>query len=204
MIGILDYGVGNVQALLSAFNALSIPARRLLNQEDINQVTHLVLPGVGNYGKAINLFSKFALRDWVEFSVVEKKTPILGICLGYQMMCVSSEEASGPGLGWLDNDVRRLSPSSDQRLPVPHTGWNVVDAPENSLLFEGILAEEFYFLHSYAPVESTNEATIHATVNYGGPMVVASEYKNVFGVQFHPEKSHKAGLALLNNFQKNT
>ena len=204
MIGVLDYGVGNVQALLAAFKALSLPARRLVKQEDTDRVSHLVLPGVGNYGRATALFSKFALRDWVESSVMEKKMPILGICVGYQMMGVTSEESPGRGLGWLNIEVKKISPQSDDLLPVPHTGWNVVDAPDHSLLFDGLLAEEFYFLHSYAPVLGSDKYVTHATVEYGGPVVVASEDKNVFGVQFHPEKSHRAGLALLHNFQRHT
>jgi glutamine amidotransferase len=208
MIGIIDYGVGNVSAFLNVFQEIGVPVAIVTEPTAIKSVDKLILPGVGSFDYAMQAFNDAGFREYTEEAVLARDVPILGICVGMQMLANSSDEGMLPGFGWLDASVKRLSRakiSNGGLLPLPHMGWNDV-VPTNAgveSLFEGISITEskFYFLHSY--FFSPNDKLIAlAEVEYGIKFCCAASKKNIYGVQFHPEKSHGAGAKLLKNFSK--
>lgn len=202
MIGILDYGVGNVGAIHRSLEVQEIAARRVSIPEQVEEVTHLILPGVGHFGRAQERFNSSGLREAIEIAVCQDRIPILGICVGFQMMALASDESPLPGLGWLKDKVRHLfADVEDNSLPMPHMGWNTVVSPQESLLFSGIEEPSFYFLHSFAFPRDVDRG-ISSRSTYGVDFTVAVERDNIFGVQFHPEKSHVSGLRLLANFAR--
>lgn len=202
MIGILDYGIGNVGAIQQSLEVQEIPSRRVSLPDHIQEVTHLILPGVGHFGRAQEEFNSSGLREAVENAVCHDRVPILGICVGFQMMAIASDESPIPGLGWLKDNVRHLlADSGDVSLPMPHMGWNTVLSAEESTLFSGIEDPSFYFLHSFAFPPDVDEG-ISSRSTYGVDFTVAVERDNIYGVQFHPEKSHVSGLRLLANFAR--
>lgn len=168
--------------------------------QDIETADKIILPGVGHFATAMSSLARLDLLEKLHDSVLVRQKPVLGICLGMEIMAGKSEEASGAGLGWLDADAVRLSVPSGGRFKVPHMGWNQITITKNSRLMSSIPEEsEFYFAHSYY-VELRDRSDILSQTEYGSTFTSSFEKQNIFGVQFHPEKSHDAGAQLLKNF----
>lgn len=199
LIVVVDYGVGNVGSVLNMLR--KIGARALVSGQpsDIAAADKLILPGVGHFGHGMQKLTDTGLVPLLEEQAFALRKPVLGICLGMQMMTRGSEESETPGLGWIDAYTHRFADAPDLR--VPHMGWNTVRAPNGASLFKNddAEAERFYFVHSYS-VRTTDPHHVAAVCRYGTDFVAAFEVGNLFGVQFHPEKSHLFGMALLRRF----
>jgi glutamine amidotransferase len=202
MIHIVDYGLGNVQAFTTLFRQLGIPVARAVNAFDLKQASRLILPGVGHFDHAMQLLNASGMRLRLQEMVVERKVPILGICVGMQMLAESSDEGLMPGLNWVPGRVRafRENPRS-MTLPLPHMGWNDVKPVNGKSLFDSTSSEspQFYFLHSYY-FDAYDVADVAAIASYGFEFHAAVSRGNIHGVQFHPEKSHHWGVNLLKKF----
>ncbi len=201
MIGIVDYGLGNLQAFANIYKRLNIPATLASTPEALEQADHLILPGVGSFDWAMQRLQESGLRQTLDKQVLEKEIPVLGICVGMQMMARSSEEGNEAGLGWIDAEVKRFEFISDSdQLMLPHMGWNDVTTTQANKLFTGLETDTvFYFLHSYFFCPDRESDAI-ATAHYGATFACAVAANNCYGVQFHPEKSHGWGTQLLKNF----
>ncbi len=201
MIAIIDYGLGNILAFLNVYNRLNIPVTVAKSAVDLRSATRLILPGVGSFDHAMQQLDQSGMRQLVEQLVMRDKVPVLGICVGMQMLAKSSEEGELPGLGWIDGTVKKfdlLAMPSGTNLP--HMGWNDVNPVVTGGLFKGIEQDSlFYFLHSFY-FECHQQSNILALSDYGGNFSCAVRQDNVYGVQFHPEKSHHFGSQLLKNF----
>lgn len=201
MIVIVDYGLGNVQAFANIYKRLDIPVTFGRCADDLVDATHIVLPGVGAFDWAMERLTASGMRGALDRLVLEEKRPVLGICVGMQMMARRSDEGTAAGLGWFDADVRRFDESRIQgKTHLPHMGWNDVAPMSEQDLFNDLGGSaRFYFLHSYyfAPHDP---ADVLATADYGDRFACAVRRGNVYGVQFHPEKSHGWGVQLLKNF----
>jgi len=195
-IGIVDYNAGNIQSVINALDYLGVQNQLVSDPEVLAQFDGLIIPGVGSFDDAMNSLSNRGLVDGL--NSVKNTLPILGICLGMQLLCSSSEEGNKPGLGWVDARVKSISVDS-QKIKVPHMGWNQVSEPFNPL-FNRIPDEtDFYFVHSYCVVtDDASLTTAHS--QHGEEFVCAFSKGDIFGVQFHPEKSQDHGLTLLQNF----
>ena len=201
MIHIIDYGLGNIQAFLTMFKRLGVEAVRASTSEELQGARKLILPGVGAFDHAMELLNQSGMRPALESLVLNEKVPVLGICVGMQMLASSSEEGKLPGLGWVRGRVRsfRSEPRSVD-LPLPHMGWNDVNPQSGSPLFSGLEADaRFYFLHTFF-FQCDEPAHVAASATYGLNFSCAVSAGNVHGVQFHPEKSHQFGAKLLKNF----
>ena len=199
MIGIIDYGLGNIQSFLDGFRILDVPAMSVKNKFDLQKIDRAILPGVGAFDSAIQRLNDSHLVKGLEDLVFNKSLPILGVCVGLQIMARSSEEGLKKGLGWLDADVKIIN--KKDKLPLPHMGWNEIDLKNNSKLLQNLDKQRFYFLHSYYLSMDKNSDQI-ATTNYGRSITAAVQKNNIYGCQFHPEKSHSSGLKVLENFSK--
>jgi len=200
VIRIIDYGLGNIQAFLNVYKRLGIPAERAAEPAALEGARHVILPGVGAFDRAMSLFDASGFRAPVERLIAETEVRVLGICVGMQMLSEGSDEGQLPGLGWVPGRVRQIdSLKKAKGLPMPHMGWNDVEARGGAMLFDGLDDLRFYFLHSYY-FECQNEANSLATAEYGDRFSCAVSNGHVYGVQFHPEKSHHWGQALLRNF----
>lgn len=201
MIHIVDYGLGNIQAFVTMYKRLGIETVRAKAGDDLRDVRKLILPGVGAFDHAMELLDASGMRQPLERLVREHKVPALGICVGMQILAGSSEEGVGAGLGWVGGRVRSFAGNpASAALPMPHMGWNDVIPAASSPLFKGLEDEaRFYFLHSFY-FECSDPANVAARADYGFQFDCAVQNDNVFGVQFHPEKSHHWGAALLKNF----
>lgn len=202
MISIIDYGFGNLGSIANMLDRLGYDSEIVVDPGQITNTKKIILPGVGAFDNAMNALHE---KGWVEYlngKVLNEGTPILGICLGMQLMTNSSEEGTSKGLGWIKGKTRKFFFPENAKLKVPHMGWNLVVPDSDSVLHKGLLDLEeirYYFVHSYfVELESKEDGIL--TCNYGHPFCAAFQNKNVYGVQFHPEKSHKFGLILLNNF----
>lgn len=199
---IIDYGMGNLHSVKKKLQRIGVNAEISDNCAKIIGASKLFLPGVGHFSKAIQNLKSLHLFDVLNETVLVKKTPILGICLGLQLMAKHSEEGDMAGFGWFDADVVHFNIQDQLKHKVPHMGWNNVNAMKQSALFEGIPeSQEFYFVHSYH-IKSNKKEDVLATTDYEYNFVSAMEKENIFGVQFHPEKSHEVGEKLLSNFLK--
>lgn len=199
-IALIDAGMGNLRSVMNAFEAIGRPASLARSSEDLAEATHVVLPGVGAFGEGIAKLRAGGWPDALKREVLEGGKPFLGICLGMQLLAtLGTEHGEHAGLGWVEGTVRRLK--ADQAgLRVPHIGWNTVKFERTDGLFAGLgAAQDFYFVHSYV-LEPADASVIAGTTDHGGPFVSAVARGNVHAVQFHPEKSHRAGLAVLKNF----
>ena len=200
MIALVDYGLGNIQAFANIYRRLGIPAVAARTPQDLQQADKIVLPGVGAFDWAMQRLEESGLREALDEMVLDRKTDVLGICVGMQMMGRRSDEGDRAGLGWVDGEVRRFDPGSlPSHMPLPHMGWNDVNPTSDDSLFRGIEAPRFYFLHSYY-VDTASPDHALATTDYGMPFTSAIRSGNIYGVQFHPEKSHDWGVQLLRNF----
>jgi glutamine amidotransferase len=199
MITIVDYGVGNIGALLNMFDYLGVDAQASGDAITIENAKQLVLPGVGAYDTAINALELCSLTQPLNRAVLERRVPVLGVCLGMQLMARGSSEGRQAGLGWIDADVKRIKAPPGSSLKVPHVGWSEVNPSRPSKLFRPDAGDRFYFVHSYHVV-CDRTSDVLATVQYGSPLCCAIQKENIWGVQFHPEKSHRYGMRLLSAF----
>jgi glutamine amidotransferase len=195
MILIVDYGVGNVGSISSMLNKIGVESCVDCSPEAIARADKLILPGVGHYDKAVTELRARELLEPLTQAVLTEKKPVLGICLGAQLLGNSSEEGELPGLGWINMEVKRFTNPS---VRVPHMGWNMVE-PQKPGLFGTEAEQRFYFVHSYY-MACREPQDVLATSNYGDQFTCAVHRENIYGVQFHPEKSHRFGLKLLENF----
>lgn len=201
MIHIVDYGLGNVQAFANMYKRLGFEATRAKSAADLEGATRIILPGVGAFDHAMDELDASGMREALEHLVRERKVPVLGICVGMQILASASDEGSRAGLGWIPGRVRSFrSDSASSQLPMPHMGWNDVVPARAAPLFKGLeLDARFYFLHSFF-FECDRPGDTMAQASYGRDFSCAVADDNVYGVQFHPEKSHHYGAALLKNF----
>lgn len=201
MIRIIDYGLGNIGAFLNMYKRMNIAAAPAKTAAELDDATKLILPGVGAFDHAMELLDGSGMRERLDAMVTKEKVPVLGICVGMQILANGSEEGRLRGLAWVDGMVRSFR--SDERsgnLPLPHMGWNDVHSRPGVGLFAGLEKDaRFYFLHSYF-FDCANENSVAATASYGFEFGCAVRNENVYGVQFHPEKSHHYGAQLLKNF----
>ena len=203
MVGILDYGVGNIASVYNIFRHLSIPACVSRQLSELDQATHLVLPGVGHFAHGWELLEKGGFVSFLREKVEAQHTPLLGICLGAHYLGSWSEEGQCPGFAWIQAKTRRFDPQQmSSTLPIPHMGWNTVHPTKPHPLTQDLPEpSRFYFLHSYHFVDVPPSQSL-LTADYGYPFVCGVADKNVMGVQFHPEKSHRFGMKLLRNFSQ--
>jgi glutamine amidotransferase len=201
MITIIDYGLGNVLAFVNVYNRLNIPVKVARTAADLAGATRLILPGVGSFDHAMVQLDKSGMRPSLEQMVMQEGMPVIGICVGMQMLAKGSDEGKLPGLGWIDGTVRKFDVGAmPEGNKLPHMGWNDVRPTVAGGLFKGLEHEaRFYFLHSYY-FECASDANALATTDYGPHFSCAVRRENVYGVQFHPEKSHHFGSELLKNF----
>lgn len=201
MITIVDYGLGNIQAFLNAYKRLNIEAKTAQTADDLLNATKVILPGVGHFDHAMRRLEESGMRKTLDDLALDKGVPVLGVCVGMQMLARSSEEGELPGLGWIDGRVRGFASWEDAAdLPLPHMGWNDVRPTAVNPLFDGLESDaRFYFLHSYF-FECAKAEDALAVAPYGGEFNCAVNSRNIYGVQFHPEKSHHFGTQLLKNF----
>jgi imidazole glycerol-phosphate synthase subunit HisH len=202
MIGLVDYGLGNIQAFADIFRREGVDVAPARTPQELTRADKLVLPGVGAFDWAMSRLDQSGMRQTLDQLVLSECRPIIGVCVGMQMMVDSSEEGSLPGLGWISGKVRRLPDhQTGKSVQLPHMGWNDVDAIGDPPLLRGITEPRFYFLHSYY-VEPTDEASVIARVTYGRNFAAAIRRDNIYGTQFHPEKSHDWGVRVLRNFAR--
>jgi len=201
MITIVDYGLGNVRAFLNVFRRLNIEADTARSTDELRGASKIILPGVGSFDQAMEQLDTSGMRGMLDELVLSRRVPVLGVCVGMQMLGRISEEGKRNGLGWIEGSVKFLGPLlAAHRLPVPHMGWNDVRPLAGCRLFDGLESgARFYFLHSYF-FQCDRPADSIAVANYGIDFACAVKAGNVFGVQFHPEKSHRWGTCLLRNF----
>lgn len=199
MITIVNYNMGNlgsIQNMLSKVGARSLVTN---DKTELRKATKLILPGVGAFDSAILSLRKLEIYEVVKEVVLDKGVPVLGICLGMQLLTQNSEEGSLPGFGFIDAVTKKFH-FEDPKMKIPHMGWNLVRQKKESRLFQEMYAEpRFYFVHSYA-VRCECEDDVLLSTDYGHEFVSGFEHRNILGVQFHPEKSHKFGIKLFKNF----
>lgn len=201
MIAIIDYGLGNIAAFASVYNRANIHVSIARTPSDLERASKLILPGVGHFDHAMQLLQNSGMRETLDEMVLRRKVPVIGICVGMQILARSSEEGDLPGLGWIDADVRAFkSWDAVRNMAVPHMGWNDVRPLSADKLFDDLEKDaRFYFLHSYY-MNCLRQEDVLATCNYGADFACAVRCANIYGVQFHPEKSHHFGNRLLRNF----
>jgi len=201
MIGIIDYGFGNVRAFANVYKNLDIPALIVRSAADLDRVSRIIIPGVGAFDHTMACLRDSGLRDRLDELVLHRRVPVLGVCVGMQMLTRASEEGTLAGLQWIDGEVNKFDlPLASHELSVPHMGWNDVRPLQTDDLFRGLgEGARFYFLHSYY-VACQRADDVIAVTDYGGEFTCAVRHDNIFGVQFHPEKSHHYGVQLLKNF----
>tara|TARA_B100000963_G_C22498116_1_gene612456 strand:- start:303 stop:923 length:621 start_codon:yes stop_codon:yes gene_type:complete len=200
LIGIIDYGSGNIQAIRNIYKRLKIETFIVREPQDVSCASKLILPGVGAFDEAISKLDKSGLRNALDEAVLENKVPVMGICVGMQIMADKSEEGTLRGLGWISGSVKHFDINEINFVPkLPHMGWNSIVASQHSI-FDGINKNiGFYFLHSYFFKAEINKNVI-ATTFYQHEFDCAINKDNIFGFQFHPEKSHSNGIRLFKNF----
>ncbi|MFC4209925.1 imidazole glycerol phosphate synthase subunit HisH [Pedobacter lithocola] len=203
MITIIDYGVGNINSFLNVYRRLDITIRVAKNANDLVGASKIILPGVGSFDYAMQRLNDSGMREKLDEQVLINKVPVIGICVGMQMMGNYSEEGTEEGLKWIDASINKFDESKiNIHTKLPHMGWNDVIPVNNHFLFKGLENESlFYFLHSYY-FHCNNKENIIASSKYGEEFACAINKENIYGIQFHPEKSHHYGEILLHNFAK--
>lgn len=201
MIAIVHYGLGNVHAIADIYKRLGIPATLATTERDLRDADRIILPGVGAFDWAMTRLNESGLREALEQSVLTERKPLLGICVGMQMLARNSEEGKLEGLGWVEGAVRKFDVSAfSHKTHLPHMGWNDVRACRSSGLLDELGSNaRFYFLHSYYFAAGSQDDVL-AVTDYQGTFASGVSTGNVYGVQFHPEKSHQWGIKLLKNF----
>ena len=200
MIGIIDYGMGNLGSVKKKLDRIGAESVISSKPDVLAACKKLILPGVGHFGMAVEELKERELWDFLHESVLAEKKPILGICLGMQLMAASSEEGDAEGFGWINGKVVRFDLDNTVRHKIPHMGWNSVTIEKKSELFNGLPPDaQFYFVHAYH-LECRDQTDVLNKTDYGKTFVSAVQKENIIGVQYHPEKSHDAGELLLRNF----
>lgn len=199
-IVIIDYGMGNLRSVYNKFKRMGIDCTISSNIKDIEQAAKLILPGVGHFSYGMTNLHKLGFVDLLNKKVIDEKTPIFGICLGTQLFCKHSEEGDSDGLGWINSEVVKFKVSDKLKYKVPHMGWNDVIIKNSNSLDKVIgSGEKFYFVHSYH-LKCNDQKDVWMTTEYDYEFVSAVRKDNIFGTQFHPEKSHDVGYELLKKF----
>lgn len=199
-VTIINYEMGNIGSICNMYKYIGVETKVTNSVIDIESASRIILPGVGHFNKAMSNLNSLRLLDVIKKTVLINRVPILGICLGMQLMCNSSEEGNCEGLSLIDASVLKFGYSHQSRFKVPHMGWNRILIKKNSLILDGLSdISRFYFVHSYF-VKCNQTDDILTTTNHDIDFVSGFQKENIFGVQFHPEKSHKFGVTLLSNF----
>ena len=203
MITIIDYGVGNINAFVNVYKRVDVPVKIAKTAADLEGAEKLILPGVGHFDHAMNQLNNSGMREKLDDLVLNQKIPVIGICVGMQMMANNSDEGEVEGLKWIDATVKKFDETKIHQVTrLPHMGWNDVKPVKDISLFQGLEKEAiFYFLHTYY-FHCNQAQDILAVSEYGGEFASAAHHDNIFGIQCHPEKSHHYGEILLHNFAK--
>ena len=202
MIIIVDYGMGNLGSVFNMFKKIGAQSKISSDLDEISKAQKLLLPGVGAFDTAMSKINEKGLLPVLNQKALNEKIPVLGICLGMQLLTNSSEEGKLKGLGWIPASAKKIQSQTDQKLRVPHMGWNIATISNPSLITKNLpVPSKFYFVHSYSVhVENQNHSMLKT--NYGDEFDSGIQNDNIFGVQFHPEKSHKYGMKIFENFWK--
>lgn len=199
-ITIVDYGMGNLNSVKRVLDRMKANPKVSSNPTDVAEADKIILPGVGHFGQAMSNLRELNLLDTLNEAVLVKKKPILGICLGMQLLANRSEEGDAEGLGWFDAEVVKFQVSDKLKYKIPHMGWNQIYLQNQSSLMRNIPElSEFYFVHSYYVKVNRKQDLLNET-EYDCRFASAIEQENIFGVQYHPEKSHDTGAQLIKNF----
>jgi imidazole glycerol-phosphate synthase subunit HisH len=200
MVAILDYGIGNINSIFNMLKKIGAQAVITSDPERIQQADKLILPGVGHFDYCMQQLRKAPFYQLMQDKVLKEKVPVLGVCVGCQMLMESSEEGSEIGIGWIKGKVIRFKTADmDPPLKVPHMAWTDVHVKNNNKLYTDIAEPRFYFVHSYH-LSCDDQSVVSATAGYGYEFTASVQQENITGVQFHPEKSHKFGMKLYDNF----
>jgi imidazole glycerol-phosphate synthase subunit HisH len=200
MIGILDTKMGNISAIRNIYDDLEIEYISVSKADQINKISKLIIPGIGSFDGILNRLNENNLFDKINEFVIYEKKPVLGICIGMHIFYEYSDEGIKKGFGWIKNKIVKLN---SKNMRYPHMGWNNINKLKDDFLFKEIEnSSYFYFLHSYGNLLSKDLNFVTACSNYGDDIVSAIKFNNIYGVQFHPEKSHSNGIKLLFNFAK--
>ena len=203
MIAIVDYGLGNIKAFANVYKRLGIDCYYASKPEDFFKASKIILPGVGAFDHAMSMLNNSGLRETLDKLVLEQRIPVIGICVGMQMMADSSEEGELTGLGWIKGKVRKFDHAGlvdASQFPLPHMGWNNIQLQSNDPLFSDLEAEpQFYYLHSYY-FDCDDDSCCIGKASYGSDFSCIIKHENIYGIQCHPEKSHHNGVAILRNF----
>jgi len=202
MITIIDYGIGNLASVHNMFKKIGVKNVIISNNHDvIKSAEKILLPGVGSFDAGMNNLESSGLIPILNKKVLEDKVPILGICLGMQLLTLKSEEGVKKGLGWIQAETIKFKLDPSLKLKIPHMGWNYIEVKKENPLIEKNTRNRFYFVHSYH-VKCFDETNSLAISHYGTDFTCMINKENIFGAQFHPEKSLKFGMHLLENFSK--
>ena len=198
MIAIIDYGLGNVNAFFNYFKRSNIKCCLAQQAKDLEEAKKIILPGVGSFDGAMKKFNESGMRDVVESKIFEDNCPILGVCVGMQIMFECSEEGDLEGLGWINGSVKKII-KKNESMRLPHMGWNSIEVINKDDVLNNLNQSFFYFLHSYY-VSPANQDNIISTTTYGDIFPSVIKKNNIYGIQCHPEKSHSNGATFLKNF----
>ncbi|WP_139422909.1 MULTISPECIES: imidazole glycerol phosphate synthase subunit HisH [Chryseobacterium] len=202
MITILNYGVGNIQTFINIYKKLGISCNIAKDEGQLKKAEKIILPGVGHFDFAMKKLQESGMVESLNLLVLDSKLPILGVCVGMQMMTTSSEEGERRGLDWVSGEVLKMKNNAKERSYVlPHLGWNTINIIKESPVLNNLDEKDFYFLHSYY-VKCSNVENSIATTSYGEEFTSVIQKDNIFGIQCYPEKSHQAGIQFLENFAK--
>mgnify|MGYP003624213572 FL=1 len=202
MITIVDYGMGNLGSVFNMFKKIGVESKITSDLEEIKGAQKILLPGVGSFDNAMKRINESGLKEVLNKKALVEKVPVLGICLGMQLLTYGSEEGVEKGLGWINAKAKKFHFRKEEKLKVPHMGWNrVFNSTPNQLTLNLPEEPRFYFVHSYY-VEVENQENSILKTNYGIEFDSAIQHNNIYGAQFHPEKSHKFGMKLFDNFSK--
>jgi glutamine amidotransferase len=203
MIGIIDYGLGNIKAISNIYDKLKIKNILIRSKEDFQNINSMILPGVGSFDSAMQLLIQSKFLELIKINVHEKKKNILGICVGMQIFSQKSSEGRNLGLNWFDAEVKKFNPVKDfNKMRLPHMGWNSAKFIKDDGLVSNIQnGDHFYFCHSYY-FDCNNKKDIIAETRFSQKFPSIIKKDNIYGIQFHPEKSHDSGVKILENFSK--